>query len=346
MISETSGAIDRASPADAGPAAPKFLITIDTEGDNLWSRPKTLTTENARFLPRFQSLCESYGMKPTYLTNYEMVCCSAFVEFAKDALDRSAAEIGMHLHAWDTPHEYQVPAGGGKYHPYLIEYPEQVMRDMIATVTDLLEDAFGVKMLSHRSGRWAFNGVYAKLLLERDYTVDCSVTPHVSWREHIGAPDGQGGSDYRGYPDDAYYLDLEDISRPGDSNLLEVPMTIVPCQSRAANWIRRRCREGSIPARAIDKFFPPIRWLRPNGENLGSLLSILRWARRADRDYVEFMLHSSELMPGGSPKFTTVESIDNLYEDMEALFAAAGEFQGATLTEYRRIVEASSTAAE
>ncbi|MDR8263551.1 deacetylase, partial [Acinetobacter baumannii] len=50
---------------------PAFLITIDTEGDNLWQKHDSITTENARYLPRFQQLCEKYGFKPVYLTNYE-----------------------------------------------------------------------------------------------------------------------------------------------------------------------------------------------------------------------------------------------------------------------------------
>ena len=49
-----------------------FLITIDTEGDNLWSTPMEVTTYNARNLHRFQLICNEYGFKPTYLTNYEM----------------------------------------------------------------------------------------------------------------------------------------------------------------------------------------------------------------------------------------------------------------------------------
>src|SRR5512144_2975448 len=60
-------AADRGAAACAG--SPSFLITIDTEGDNLWSRPREITTGNARYLPRFQALCEKYGLKPTYLTN-------------------------------------------------------------------------------------------------------------------------------------------------------------------------------------------------------------------------------------------------------------------------------------
>jgi hypothetical protein len=45
-----------------------FLITVDTEGDNLWSRPRDITVRNAEVLPRFQELCERHGLRPTYLT--------------------------------------------------------------------------------------------------------------------------------------------------------------------------------------------------------------------------------------------------------------------------------------
>ena len=84
------------------PARPSFLITIDTEGDNLRSKPAEVTTRNARFLPRFQRLCDRFGFKPTYLTNWEMANCPAFSEFAADVLARGAGEDGMHLHAWDS----------------------------------------------------------------------------------------------------------------------------------------------------------------------------------------------------------------------------------------------------
>ena len=57
---------------------PSFLITIDTEGDNLWARRKVITTKNSLFLHRFQARCESFGLGPTYLTNYEMASCPIF----------------------------------------------------------------------------------------------------------------------------------------------------------------------------------------------------------------------------------------------------------------------------
>jgi hypothetical protein len=64
------------------------------------------------------------------------------------------------------------------------------------------------------------------------------------------------------------------------------------------------------------------------------MLAVLRTALSQRRSYVEFMLHSSELMPGGSPTFASERDIERLYEDMEAVFAAASDFEGLTLTRF------------
>ena len=82
---------------------------------------------------------------------------------------------------------------------------------------------------------------------------------------------------------------------------------------------------------------PPQRtiWLRPNGRNLDDMLYIVDQAIRQRRDYVQFMLHSSEFMPGGSPTFDSPESIERLYGHLERLFEhASRNFVGSTLSEY------------
>jgi hypothetical protein len=322
--------------SDNGEQRPAFLITIDTEGDNLWARPKQVTTANARFLPRFQQLCESHGLKPTYLTDYDMARSEEFVEFGRDAAARGTAEIGMHLHAWNTPPLRPLTDDDDAHHPYLIEYPESVLREKIAFMTDLLAERFGDSPRSHRAGRWAFNGVYAKALLDHGYEIDCSVTPHVSWAGHRGDPAGTGGSDYRTFPAQAYFVDTDDISRPGDSQLLEVPMSIMPCRIGIVNRMRERLSERSLARRGLNRFFPPQTWFRPKTDNLDQMLAVMEWVGREQLDFVEFMLHSSELMPGGSPSFPGEADIERLYDNLEALFeAASASFVGATLSEYR-----------
>ena len=57
-----------------------FLISVDTEGDNQWDPSKEVSTQNVEYIPRFQELCEKYGYKPVWLSNYEMVCDDKYVD--------------------------------------------------------------------------------------------------------------------------------------------------------------------------------------------------------------------------------------------------------------------------
>ena len=61
---------------------PAFLITVDTEGDNLWRNPRAVSTRNAHFAFRFHALCQSFDLPITWLTNHEMASCPVFTELA------------------------------------------------------------------------------------------------------------------------------------------------------------------------------------------------------------------------------------------------------------------------
>ena len=324
---------------DQTSARPAFLITIDTEGDNIWSRPREITTENSRFLPRFQTLCEKHGLRPTWLTNWEMAECPVFCEFAHDVLDRGAGEIGMHLHAWNNPPLLPLTADDFQTLPYLTHFSEPVMRQKVRAITDRLEETFGVKMLSHRAGRWGFNETYARILVEHGYQVDCSVSPHVRW-VHGTLP---GDLDYRGFPDGEYFLDLDQISQPSPSSpLLELPMTVLPKQYGPIGKVTRSVlARHSFGRRVSSRLLPDVEWLRPDGRTpLGSVATLKR-ALADGRPYVEFMLHSSEFMPGGSPRFPTERHIEQLCDELEQLFETAAQTcEGLTLAEYRNRVVA------
>lgn len=280
-----------------------FIITIDTEGDNLWGwREGTeIGTDNAKYLPEFQSLCNEFQFKPTWLTNWEMLRDQTYVEFAKRERAAGHCEIGMHLHAWNTPPFYELPGNEKSGKPYLIEYPVAVMEAKIASITDLFFRIFGFAPVSHRAGRWAVNEEYFRLLRQYGYRIDCSITPLLSWASSMGRTPGFAGSDYTGERQDVHY-------RQG---ILEVPVTVLPF------------REGKTV------------WLRPRNRNLKDMLWLADQIRNSDSDYLMFMLHSSELMPGGSPTFQTEEQIEKLYADLRTLFERIAEgFVGVTLEEY------------
>ena len=106
-----------------------------------------------------------------------MAICPVFQWFRRDVLRRGTAEIGMHLHAWNSPPIVPLTADDYGCMPFLIEYQVDVMREKIVYMTSLLRDTFECQITSHRAGRWGFNGVYARILQDCGYRVDCSVTP-------------------------------------------------------------------------------------------------------------------------------------------------------------------------
>jgi hypothetical protein len=316
---------------------PNFLITIDTEGDNLWDYQPRIGTRNAQFLERFQSLCERYGFKPSYLANYEMATDAFFQSFARDVLKRGQGEVGMHLHAWNSPPIAPITDNDYRHKPYLIDYPVETMRAKVDYMTKLLADTFASPMRCHRAGRWALNATYVRLLIEFGYQVDCSVTPHVDWRGTSGAPGG-GGTDYRNYPTGAYFMDPDHPERSGNSDLLQVPMSILP---KHPDWVES-VRAGLQKLRGRQK--PrSLRWLRPRGGNAQEMIGVCRELLGGGADYVEFMLHSSEFMPGGSPTFKDEASIEYQYADLEDLFSyLASVCEGKTLSEYYAVKRALS----
>ncbi len=317
-MTATSGATNAHKPA--------FLITIDTEGDDLWARPREITAANLAFLPRFQSLCERYGFKPTYLTNWEAAVDPGYQAFARDLLARDRCEVGLHIHAWNSPPIAPLTDDDLYHQPYLTEYPAQVLRDKVRFMTDLLEETFGRKMRSHRGGRWAFDPVYAGALAQNGYTVDCSVTPNVSWRRVPGAPNGSGGPDFSQSPEAPYYVPLQLSDTVQGQRLLEVPMTILKRRrTPPERWLRK----------TLGKQIDRVLWMRPNGRNLPQLLEVAESVIAERRDYLEFTLHSSEFMAGGSPTFRTEQDIERLYEHLETLFARLQpNFVGQTLTAF------------
>lgn len=322
-------------------AAVPFLVTVDAEGDDLWTTPERATTRNAAHIPRFQALCERYGLKVTYLVDYVMAQSPAFVELGRDVVARGAGEVGMHLHAWNTP-PLASPATARR-HPYLTEYAEPVMRDKVDRVASLLEDVFEVAVASHRGGRFALDERYARILAERGFLVDCSVTPHVDWTHCPGGPAGFG-PDYTAFPEGAYWVDLDDVSSPGSSPLLEVPVSIF---RRWPTWLRPPrpgCRR-DWHKHAATRLFPALDWLYPMYPRWTlRRLSFRGAVRQAEkvaaapvaRTHLEFMIHSSELMPGGSPRMRTALNVERLYADIERLFSVVcNGFLPMTLRDFR-----------
>jgi len=308
-----------------------FIITVDTEGDYIWHGVqrsygiREIKVENAKYIERFQNLCRKYNFVPTYLVNYEMAFAEPFVSRAKKWAKDGECEIGMHLHAWNTPPIFELPYRRKSHNPYSGDYPKDVLFEKIKTMTDVIESQFGVRPVSHRSGRWYLDENVIKFLSELGYIADCSVTPGVSWKPHIGYK--IYGSDYTKYPAQVFFLNVGE----GGYKILEVPPSIV---IKKPVGVFERILGKILTGR---KKMPITAWLRPNGRNIADMLSIVENAETEDK-YLEFMIHSSELMPGGSPTFPNKAAIEKLYGDMEKLFTKISQsYSGIALRDFAKI---------
>lgn len=313
-----------------------FIITIDVEGDNAWSKPERVATENAKFLARFHELCVKYGQRPTYLTNYEMALDPVYQELVNDPKVRGECEIGMHLHGWDTPPLEPLTDKDYWYQPYITEYPKDAIFAKIETMTRLVEDKLNVKPVSHRSGRWAWDDTVHEALLKFGYRVDCSLTPYFDWKKGDILP-GSGVDGLRHYdtPPRAHRMALREAL-----GLLQVPFLSQKPKGIGLSLRRGLPWKPLLARRVIDKLFSTIS-LRPSINSKENMIGYLKATRAERAEYVEFMIHSSEFMPGGSPYYPNEAAVERLYEDIEAVFAEASTgFVGTTLAEFCDLFEA------
>jgi peptidoglycan/xylan/chitin deacetylase (PgdA/CDA1 family) len=192
----------------------KAIVTIDTEADNQWESYDTVITRNVDCIPRFQELCDRYGIRPTYLCTYEIVRSQQFDRILRGYQDREAAEIGAHLHTWTTP-PFENDPDLRQGCPYTCELPAEAIRRKMEVLTEAIASKTGRRPSSYRAGRWGFSAEQIPVLLHLGYRVECSVTPLVSWAGIVGFE--TGGPDFTRASARPYFLDFDDVCRSGDS---------------------------------------------------------------------------------------------------------------------------------
>jgi len=302
----------------------KFILTIDTEGDNQWDHGRELSVENIKFVPRFQNLCDRYLIRPTYLVTSE-ICKDAFArDIFTDYILTGKAEIGAHLHSWTTP-PFLDKVGyrdNDINHAFANELPEDLLNEKIKNLTNLIESSFGKRPLSFRSGRYGFNESVARILTDNLYIVDSSVTPFLNWSANTGIPGCSGGPDFIDNTSFPYLYNF------GESSLLEIPITILPTRfplnknEKLARYYFRKV-DNNIQIKVLRKLLysnQPL-WFRPHPWMNNNLFNeLLNEAIRIQLPYIVMMFHSSELMPGCSIYRKDKDSIEKLYDQLEEFF--------------------------
>src|ERR1043166_473154 len=84
------------------PRTIRLIVSIDTEEDNWQPRRDGVTIENIRELPRLDGLFQRLGVRATYFPSYQVAgqeWAAATIRQLRDG----GAEIGAHLHPWNSP---------------------------------------------------------------------------------------------------------------------------------------------------------------------------------------------------------------------------------------------------
>lgn len=300
-----------------------FIITVDTEGDNQWAwKPgMPITTRNAQYVERFQRLCERYGFPPVYLTNYEMILDDEFAAYLSQKCASGNCEIGMHIHAWNSPPDYELSNKFGG-NPFITEYPDEIMKEKLTFLRKLIAEKTGVVPVSFRSGRWATNDKLFELLNEIGILVDCSITPGISNYTDKGFS-VEHGNNYVKEP-----LEIRRII----GNLIEVPMTTHRVRTMSGSSIKNRTRNVLLGKDL---------WMRPAVNSAEEMLKLIKVVEKQGIPYLEFMIHSTELMPGGSPYTKDQMQVERFYERMEKVFETVTKsgYQGIILRDYYELIK-------
>jgi len=279
----------------------KFTVTIDVEEEGLFSgvySPGEASASNVLELDRLDPVFMDLGVRPTLLVSYQVASKGSILKKLYSLKKRWNAEIGAHLHHWNTPpivsDEVPPPAPSELIPSYLLEAK-------VLSLIKILSNSDGLPN-SFRMGRFNLGPKMLQVLEKIGVKVDSSVTP---MRKAYGGPN------HICAPSDPYFPDLLDPSRVGSSSVLEVPVTIVPILKGTGRYFEFLSNSGYLPDGVAG-------WL---SMNLGSIAAQPAWVNlqiakaavitheRRGGDCVTIFFHSSELAPGMNPLNPTEEAV-------------------------------------
>jgi hypothetical protein len=308
---------------------PSLIVTVDTEEEGLWTgtfKARGNTVRNVEGVPRFQAVCERFGVLPTYLVDTPVVDDDRSVDVLREIQDSGRGEIGAHLHPWCAP---PLTETTNARESYLCNLPESLQREKLRGLTDAIERRFGRRPTSFRAGRYGLDIVGARILEELGYIADSSVIAYSSFSD-------EGGPDFQSAPCVPYGVGGDDLRVPcPNGRLLEVPVTVGYNRRdfAAAQRVQRfAARAWCRPLRLVGvldrlnvvrriKFSPE----QANAPRMTRLVDVYL-ARRAP--CMVMMLHSSSLVAGGSPYVPDARRLETLLADLEATLAYCTERRG------------------
>jgi len=311
-----------------------LLVGIDTEGDNQWDAAARANQQfsNIYALPQLHALFARHGVRPTYVITYPVARDAKSAEVLRGLLAGGDCEIGAHHHAWETP-----PCSDDdvRRHPYACTLPRSQFDSQLASLTESISNAVGIRPVSYRSGRFGFSADHVGALERLGYLVESSVAP-LFYEAH------KGGPEFVEAPLTPYFLAYDSATRPGTSGVLEVPVSCALDRQlpRRLQYAYARAPRPYFTKRVLRALrVVRLRWLRPSYSSLPDMIALARALARSNEPVLNLLFHSSEAIVGGSPYNQTPGELEAFFERLERFFTYATRelrAEPVTFAEFRR----------
>jgi hypothetical protein len=310
-----------------------LLVGIDTEGDNQWDAAARANQrfENIYALPKLHAIFVRHGIRPTYVITHPVATDERSAAVLRDLIRGGDCEIGAHHHAWETP---PCTPEDVRRHPYASTLPLEQFEAQLRSLTSAIESAIGRRPVSYRSGRFGFSAAHTAALEQAGYLVESSVAP-LFYEAH------KGGPDFVEAPVRPYFLAYDSATRPGCSNLLEIPVSAALSRRLPSRlqYLYARAPRPYTTKRVLKKLgIAHVRWLRPSYSSLEDMMSLARDLSDAGAPVLNLLFHSSEAIVGGSPYNKDEAELRAFFDRLERFFEFARtelDAMPATFAEFR-----------
>lgn len=310
----------------------RFVVTVDTEADDAWSRPEAVNVTNIRQLERFQDLCDKYDVVPTYLLAYECATRDEALSTLKPIAENRRCEIGHHLHVWTTPpFQNESPNGVDRdwIHAFQFQLPDSLFVEKAETLRQAIEQNFGYSPTSHRAGRWGIDQRTVDWLAGAGFVVETSMRTGLRLRQNrpgaeLSMPRGRAiaSAEYELHRNP--YLWHSQSQVDGRPPIVEVPATVDLRSGLAAAvllpYLKLKWPGEFFLFRVLRKL-AGLNILCPDpGYAPGELPRMIDRAFEHGVTVINLMFHSSELALHCSPFTKTQQDVDSVWRHLEEAF--------------------------
>jgi hypothetical protein len=302
----------------------RLVFSVDVEEEGLFSGRYAARAEgvsNVAALSRLEFLARDHGLPLTLLCTWPVLADAACAALLRRWQDELGAEIGAHLHPWNTP-----PLADGAATDWT---PSEAMdpallEAKLATLLAACGEVAGRAPTSFRMGRFDLGPKVRGLLSRHGLRVDSSLVPGRHPDRHPIRYPGALPMSFL-CPADPHPL----AAAPGDeARVLEAPITMVPLLPGLPRlaWAAAKLLPEGAGASLLRSFR---RWamtgVQPAWFPLASMKLAARLHLARGGRVIHMFLHSSELSPGHAAHLPDEAAVERVLARIRAFIPWLGE---------------------